>query len=105
MYTLDLYHFVLIKFLDTDRRRPCLCCHIHPRNLLTHTLFCQFLENLNLDLKSTLDYIRTMFFDSTRIFFQKQQTINIYDIENESRKFSILQTNQYHCFLTPPLVL
>ena len=34
---------------------------LHLRNLLTHTLlFWHFLENLNFELKSTLEYIRTM---------------------------------------------
>ena len=38
-------------------------------DLLTHTLlFWHFLENLNFELKSTSEYIRTMFFGNACLF-------------------------------------
>ena len=49
--------------------KPITKISIHLRNLLTHTLlFWHFLENLNFELKDTLEYTRTMFPSSAWLF-------------------------------------
>ena len=57
------------------------------------------IENLNCELKTTLEYIRTMFSGNAWLFSEttdsEHLTFELEIAKDESRKFTIFQTNQY----------